>query len=320
MSEETASSVVIGIIGGSGLYHMDQLTFVREVNPMTPWGHPSSPITISQLPTGEQIAFIARHGKHHTHSPSAVPYAANIAALKHLGVKAILAFSAVGSLREEIRPGDFVIPDQIIDRTKGIRQASFFEGTNIVAHATFGDPFSKTFSAFLVPLVQNVLKESEGVQLHTGKCVVVMEGSLFSTRAESKMYRILGGDIINMSTLPEAKLAREAEISYALIATATDYDAWRESEEVVTVSEVLKTLHTNAETSRQVLCYPSGLGVNMPNSKVAQAVIAELHAAITSNQLTSEIEGSMEYSIVTQPAHQTASDREKLRYILPYFS
>lgn len=271
---------------------------------MTPWGHPSSPITISQLPTGEQIAFIARHGKHHTHSPSAVPYAANIAALKHLGVKAILAFSAVGSLREEIRPGDFVIPDQIIDRTKGIRQASFFEGTNIVAHATFGDPFSKTFSAFLVPLVQNVLKESEGVQLHTGKCVVVMEGSLFSTRAESKMYRILGGDIINMSTLPEAKLAREAEISYALIATATDYDAWRESEEVVTVSEVLKTLHTNAETSR----------------KVAQAVIAELHAAITSNQLTSEIEGSMEYSIVTQPAHQTASDREKLRYILPYFS
>jgi len=147
-----------------------------------------------------------------------VPFAANIAALKHLGVKAILAFSAVGSLREEIRPGDFVIAGSIIDRTKGIRQASFFDGTGIVAHATFGDPFSLAFSNFLAPLVQDVLAESPGSpQLHTKKTVVCMEGPLFSTRAESHMYRAWGGDIINMSVLPEAKLAREAEIRSAIL-------------------------------------------------------------------------------------------------------
>ncbi|KIM22895.1 hypothetical protein M408DRAFT_277017 [Serendipita vermifera MAFF 305830] len=305
MAEEQTSNVILGIIGGSGLYHLDQLTFVKEVNPTTPWGAPSSPITISSLPTGEQIAFIARHGTHHTHQPTTVPFAANIAALKHLGVKAILAFSAVGSLREEIRPGDFIIPNQIIDRTKGVRQASFFDGTSMVAHATFGDPFSKVFSAFLAPRVKEVLKEATGdtVQLHTDKTVVCMEGPLFSTRAESHMYRAWGGDIINMSVLPEAKLAREAEISYALIATATDYDAWREGEEPVTVAEVIKTLHTNAETSR----------------KVASAVISALHAAVLSKEITSDVEGGMKYSIVTQPPHQKQEDREKLSYILPYF-
>lgn len=221
------------------------MQIVSDADFPKPWGEPSSPITISKLQTGEHIAFIARHGKHHTHQPSFVPFAANIAALKHLGVKAILAFSAVGSLREDIRPGDFIIPDQIIDRTKGIRQASFFDGTQIVAHATFGDPFSIAFSKFLAPLVEKVLAEAPGSpQLHTKKTVVCMEGPLFSTRAESHMYRAWGGDIINMSVIPEAKLAREAEIrwvafisrkthsdfilSYALIATATDYDAWRE--------------------------------------------------------------------------------------------
>ncbi|CAG8681940.1 47_t:CDS:2, partial [Acaulospora colombiana] len=259
-----------------------------------PWGKPSSSITISSIPTGEKIAFIARHGTHHTIQPSAVPFAANIAALKRLGVKAILAFSAVGSLREEIRPGDFIIPDQIIDRTKGVRQASFFDGTRMVAHAAFGDPFSRAFSKILTPLVENTLKESSG---------------------ESNMYRAWGGDIINMSVLPEAKLAREAEIrpfrshlkqdtSYVLIATATDYDAWREGEEPVTVAEVIKTLHTNAETSR----------------KVASAVIAQLHASILSKEIVSDVDGSMKYAVVTQPAHQTPEDRQKLGYILPYFS
>lgn len=142
-----------------------------------------------------------------------MPFAANIAALKHLGVKAILAFSAVGSLREEIRPGDFIIPDQIIDRTKGIRISSFFQDTNIVAHATFGEPFSKAFSHFLAPLVKNIVEQEGGsTKLHTKKTIVCMEGPLFSTRAESYMYRAWGGDIINMSVIPEAKLAREAEI------------------------------------------------------------------------------------------------------------
>lgn len=159
------------------------------------------------------VAFIARHGTTHSISPSTVPTRANIAALKSLGVKAIVAFSAVGSLREEIRPGDFIIPDQIIDRTKGVRPSSFFEGTNIVGHAMFGDPFDTQLVKLITPLVQKELEAVDpNVKLHTEKCVVVMEGPQFSTRAESKMYRAWGGDIINMSTLPEAKLAREAEV------------------------------------------------------------------------------------------------------------
>jgi len=158
------------------------------------------------------LAFLARHGSEHTFSPSSVPARANIAALKSLGIKAIVAFSAVGSLREEIRPGDFVLPDQIIDRTKGVRPATFFDDSaRVVAHASFGDPFSKRLVEWLIPRVRNVLV-GRGVGFHVGATVVCMEGPQFSTRAESKMYRTWGGDIINMSVLPEAKLAREAEL------------------------------------------------------------------------------------------------------------
>lgn len=165
-----------------------------------------------------QVAFVARHGIGHGINPSDVPSRANIAALKSLGVKAIVAFSAVGSLREEIRPGDFIIPDQIIDRTKGIRPASFFQGTGLVGHAMFGDPFDGQLVGLITPLVKEILAAEDGrdVRLHTEKCVVVMEGPQFSTRAESNMYRAWGGDIINMSTLPEAKLAREAELRCVL--------------------------------------------------------------------------------------------------------
>lgn len=170
---------------------------------------------MAALPSGVQVAFLARHGVNHSINPSAVPTRANIAALKSLGVQAIIAFSAVGSLREEIKPGDFVIPNQIIDRTKGIRPSSFFEGTSIVAHAMFGDPFDSQLIALITPLVKKVLDE-EKKGLHSEKTVVVMEGPQFSTRAESHMYRAWGGDIINMSTIPEAKLAREAELRYAL--------------------------------------------------------------------------------------------------------
>jgi 5'-methylthioadenosine phosphorylase len=178
-----------------------------------PWGYPSSPITICSLPSGCKIAFLARHGPHHSIAPSAVPSRANISALKTLGVRAILAFSAVGSLREEIAPGSFVIPTQIIDRTKGIRPASFFEGTSIVAHAAFGDPYSLKLIRWLEVRVEKALvDEGRGVVLHKDKCIVCMEGPQFSTRAESNMYRAWGGDLINMSALPEAKLAREAEL------------------------------------------------------------------------------------------------------------
>lgn len=156
------------------------------------------------------MAFLARHGVAHSINPSQVPSRANIAALSSVGVRAIIAFSAVGSLREEIAPGDFIIPDQIIDRTKGIRPASFFEGTSVVAHAMFGDPFDSQLVKAITPLVKEALGDKK--RLHGGKTVVCMEGPQFSTRAESLMYRQWGGDIINMSVLPESKLAREAEI------------------------------------------------------------------------------------------------------------
>jgi len=301
--------VLIGVIGGSGLYHLDNLTFVKQVNPETPWGYPSSPIMISSLPSGTLVAFLARHGIGHVINPSAIPFRANIAALKSLGVRIILAFSAVGSLREEISPGSFVLPTQIIDRTKGIRPASFFDDTSIVAHAGFGDPFSNGLVKWLESRVAKVLqKEGPGIKLFKDRCLVVMEGPQFSTRAESLMYRQWGGDLINMSTLPEAKLAREAELSYALIATATDYDSWRLQEEAVTAADVFKTLKTNADTSRLV----------------AESILGDLQAAITdpeNGHIFLEEVGKMKFSIMPRSVQQKQEDRDKLTYVLPeYFS
>ncbi|KAI0640595.1 Methylthioadenosine phosphorylase [Trametes meyenii] len=314
MSSSHSENVLVGVIGGSGLYHLDNLTLLKQVNPETPWGFPSSPIAICALPSGTKVAFLARHGSGHTIAPSAVPARANIAALKSLGVRAILAFSAVGSLREECAPGDFVLPTQIIDRTKGVRPASFFEGTSVVAHTAFGDPFANRFVRWLETRVRAVLESAtedeyavRGTkpQLHTDKCIVCMEGPQFSTRAESKMYRLWGGDIINMSVLPEAKLAREAELGYALVATVTDYDSWRENESAVTAAEVFKTLHANAKLSRHV----------------AAAVLEDLTAEAAQGDLLTEEIGSMKYSIMPRSEQQKEEDREKLKYVLPaYFS
>ncbi|EIW70652.1 hypothetical protein TREMEDRAFT_43302 [Tremella mesenterica DSM 1558] len=277
-------TVLVGCIGGSGLYHLDNLTFVKKLHIKTPWGEPSSPITISKLPSGALIAFISRHGPAHTITPTEVPGRANIAALKHIGVQAIVAFSAVGSLREEIAPGDFVMPSQIIDRTKGIREDTFFRGEGVVVHSMFGDPFSNKLIDLIAPLVENVLEGKERApKLHTGKTVVCMEGPAFSTRAESTMYRQWGGDIINMSVIPEAKLAREAEIDYALICTSTDYDAWRVGEAPVTVEEVIKTLHTNAEYARLV----------------AEGLLQQVYDAVAGGKLD-EIKGCMRFACVTR--------------------
>ncbi|KIJ59784.1 hypothetical protein HYDPIDRAFT_32887 [Hydnomerulius pinastri MD-312] len=296
-----SKDVLVGVIGGSGLYHLDNLTLVETVNPETPWGYPSSPISICSLPSGAKVAFVARHGKHHNISPSAVPARANIAALKSLGVRAILAFSAVGSLREEIAPGHFAIPTQIIDRTKGVRPASFFEGTGAVAHAAFGDPFSLKLVRWLETEVEKALvAEGRGVVLHKDKCIVCMEGPQFSTRAESIMYRAWGGDLINMSVLPEAKLAREAELGYALIATATDYDSWRPHSEAVTASQVFQTLQANANTSRHV----------------AASILEDLHLAALQGDLLSEEKGSMSLSIMPRSGDQKEEDIQKLAYIL----
>ncbi|KAJ7768900.1 Methylthioadenosine phosphorylase [Mycena metata] len=291
--------VLVGVIGGSGLYNLGNLTYVGEINPLTPWGYPSSPITISSLPSGAQVAFVARHGKDHTISPSAIPARANIAALKSLGVSTIIAFSAVGSLREEIAPGDFALPSQLIDRTKGGRPTSFFDGTGLVAHAGFSDPYSPHLAAWLTEAVREALKdEGRGVKLWTDKTLVVMEGPQFSTRAESLMYRQWGGDLIGMTALPEAKLAREAEISFALIATATDYDAWRPHEAGVTAAEVGKILRNNADTSRHVAAH----------------VIERLLAA--DKALLAEESGNMRFAFMAAPgAHKNAA----LAYILPEY-
>ena len=274
------------------------------------------------MPSGTKIAFLARHGKGHTISPSDVPSRANISALKSLGVKAILAFSAVGSLREEIAPGDFILPSQVIDRTKGVRPASFFEGTTIVAHAAFGDPFSTKLVAWLESRVRRVLEEEpRGIKLHTDKTVICMEGPQFSTRAESTMYRSWGADLINMSVLPESKLAREAELGYrcpctlvlpltlrsfaryALIATATDYDSWRPNNGAVTAAEILKTLQSNADTSRQV----------------AAKILEDLHDAASDGGILTEEVGSMKFSIMPRSQGQEGEDIRKLSYVLPEY-
>jgi 5'-methylthioadenosine phosphorylase len=187
------------------------------------------------------VAFLARHGLHHQLAPHEVPARANIAALRGLGVRAVIAFSAVGSLREEIKPMDFVVPDQIIDRTKGIRPFTFFEG-GVVGHVGFADPFD----AGLAGVVQRcaAAMQGEGVTMHAKGTVVCMEGPQFSTRAESNMYRAWGGSVINMSALPEAKLAREAELAYQMICMATDYDCWHVGEDV-DVAMVMKYMAAN---------------------------------------------------------------------------
>ena len=278
-------------------------------NILQPWGYPSCPISIGRTASGTLVAFLARHGTLHSISPSHVPSTANIAALKHLGVRAILAFSAVGSLREEIAPKDFVIPSQIIDRTKGIRRSSYFgEGKehSVIAHAPFGDPFDRNLSPIVENIVRDTLKNhSPDVKVHSNKTVVCMEGPAFSTRAESNMYRQWGGDIINMSALPEAKLAREAELSYVLIATATDYDAWRESSETVDVAEVIKSLHANAQASQVVTI----------------ALIDEVSSLVGNDDshVFTKMQGSMKSNIMTNPDHLSTEVRQRLRYILPWY-
>ncbi|PKI84911.1 S-methyl-5'-thioadenosine phosphorylase [Malassezia vespertilionis] len=299
----------VGVIGGSGLYKLEGIEIIDSVLPETPWGLPSSPLSIARTPSGTLVAFLARHGLSHSYSPSGVPALANIAALKHIGVRVILAFSAVGSLREEIAPKDFVIASQIIDRTKGIRRSTYFgegEEKNVVAHASFGEPFD----VHLRPIVEGIARETlashnSSVRVHSNKTVVCMEGPAFSTRAESLMYRQLGGDIINMSVIPEAKLAREAEMSYVLIATATDYDAWRESSEAVNVAEVIKSLQANAAASQVV-------------TKALVDKVAELVEDDNSKVLTNS-DRSMRFSIMTRPENVDEGVQQRIRYILPWY-
>ncbi|KAB5566495.1 methylthioadenosine phosphorylase [Coniochaeta sp. 2T2.1] len=240
--------VHIAVIGGTGLTQMAGYTPVAAINPLTPWGVPSSPIQILEH-NGVPIAFLARHGVHHQHAPHEIPVRANIAALRSLGVRTVIAFSAVGSLQEEIRPMDFVVPDQIIDRTKGVRPFTFFEG-GIVGHVGFADPFDAKIAKVVAKCASAM--EGDGVTLHEGGTVVCMEGPQFSTRAESNMYRSWGGSVINMSALPEAKLAREAELTYQMICMATDYDCWHDSEDV-DVAMVMKYMAANGANAKRLV-------------------------------------------------------------------
>jgi 5'-methylthioadenosine phosphorylase len=241
----------IGVIGGSGLYRMEQMTEVEEVRVSTPFGDPSDVITIGNV-GGVSMAFLPRHGRGHRFSPTEIPVRANIWALKSLGVEYVISVSAVGSLRERIAPRDLVIPDQFFDRTKS-RVNSFFEG-GIVVHCTFADPVCPHLSALLYDSEQQL----GDVKVHKGGTYVCMEGPLFSTRAESNFYRQAGMDVIGMTALPEAKLAREAELCYATIACATDYDCWHESEESVSVELVLGNLNANVTNAQRILLDVAG--------------------------------------------------------------
>jgi 5'-methylthioadenosine phosphorylase len=240
-----SETVKIGIIGGSGLYHMEGLTDTREVRVKTPFGNPSDAIVIGTL-EGQRVAFLARHGRGHVISPSEINYRANVCAMKMLGVERIISVSAVGSLREDMPPLDFLIPDQFFDRTH--RRVATFFSDGIVAHIGFDKPTCHLLSAQLADSCDRI-----DVKVHRGGTYVCMEGPQFSTMAESHTYRQLRFDVIGMTNLTEAKLAREAEICYASFAMITDYDCWHPHHSSVTLEEIIGNLQKNTENVQKAI-------------------------------------------------------------------
>ncbi|HEX3472481.1 MAG TPA: S-methyl-5'-thioadenosine phosphorylase [Silvibacterium sp.] len=277
----------IGIIGGSGLYAMPGLTSVREERVKTPFGEPSDAFVLGEL-EGRKVVFLARHGRGHRILPSELNFRANIYALKKLGVERILSVSAVGSLKEEHKPTDFVIPDQFIDRT--FHRVSTFFGDGIVGHVAFGDPVCATVAQTIVAACK-----SEGLVGKAGGTYVCMEGPQFSTRAESNLYRSWGADVIGMTNLQEAKLAREAEICYATVAMVTDYDCWHEGHDAVTVDQILAVLHQNAENA----------------CKVVKAAVAAMPG-----ERSCSCASALKYAILTSPEAIPATTREKLELLI----
>ena len=260
----------IGIIGGSGLYDMAELTDREEVRLDTPFGEPSAPYVLGTL-RGRRVAFLARHGIGHRLSPSELNFRANIYGLKLLGVQYILSASAVGSLREEYKPLDIVIPDQFLDRTKG-RVSTFFGG-GLVAHVGFAHPFCRILSG-----IAYESGTQAGATVHKGGTYVCMEGPQFSTLAESKLYRAWGMDIIGMTNLQEAKLAREAEICYSTLALVTDYDCWHPDHDSVTVDMVIAVLVQNAKTAQSII---ANAVERLPYERTCECATALKHALIT---------------------------------------
>ena len=240
------ASVEIGVIGGSGLYDIPGLEDVREHKIYTPYGAPSDNIITGVL-EGRRIAFLPRHGRGHKIPPHRINYRANIWALKSLGVKWVISFSAVGSLRWDYKPGDFVLPDQFIDMTKGIRELTFFEG-GVVAHVSMADPFCE----HLREIILEAAKAVDGLVIHPRGTYVCIEGPRFSTRAESRVWKeVFKADIIGMTLVPEVNLACEAELCYATVAMVTDYDVW--AEKPVTAEEVVRVMKENTEKARKLL-------------------------------------------------------------------
>ena len=237
--------VKVGIIGGSGFYQMDGLNELRKIEVETPFGLPSHAVVVGKI-DGQSVAFLPRHGVGHPLLPSEINVRANIYALKSLGVEWLIGVSAVGSLREEIEPRHFVIPDQLYDHTKN-RTSTFF-GDGIVAHVGFADPFCPILGQCIYQSAKRV-----GATIHSGGTYICMEGPAFSTLAESNLYRKFGFDVIGMTAAPEAKLAREAEMSYAVLACSTDYDCWHEDHETVTTEMIIENLLANVETAKQIV-------------------------------------------------------------------
>ncbi|MEM9949854.1 MAG: S-methyl-5'-thioadenosine phosphorylase [Cyanobacteria bacterium P01_D01_bin.36] len=283
--------VKIGIIGGSGLYKMDALTDVQEVEVETPFGKPSDALIVGKI-DGVSVAFLARHGRSHSLMPSELPFRANIYAMKHLGVEYLISASAVGSLKAEAKPVDMVVPDQFIDRTKN-RVSTFF-GEGIVGHISFGDPVCNNLAKVVADSVES--QNLEGVTLHRGGTYVCMEGPAFSTKAESNMYRSWDATVIGMTNLPEAKLAREAEMAYATLAMVTDYDCWHPDHDSVTVEMVIGNLQKNA--------------VN------AQQVIKEIVRRLNDSPPESEAHSALKFAVITPLDSAPAATKEKLGLLL----
>lgn len=278
----------IGVIGGSGLYSMPGLTDVEHVSVDTPFGAPSDQYIIGSI-AGTRVAFLPRHGVGHRLTPSEVPARANMYGFRQLGVQSLIAVSAVGSLRDDYAPGHIVIPTQLYDRTKGIRPSTFF-GEGIVAHVAFDKPFDDELSARLATAATSV-----GATFHRGGTYVCMEGPQFSTLAESNENRRRGFDLIGMTALPEAKLAREAEMAYAMLAMVTDYDCWHPDHDAVTVETVVATMHAN--------------------SAMAQAIIGAVVPLIASG-FDSPAHRALAQAIMTDPARIPAAKRQQLALLL----
>lgn len=289
----TSTPFRIGVMGGSGLYDIDGLSSLREEELRTPFGSPSDAYIIGRygdLTTADgrpvELVFLPRHGRGHVFNPSEVPYRANIWGMKKLGVDWIVSISAVGSLKEEIVPGHMVLIDQFIDRTKGVRPVTFFEG-GIVGHVGFADPVCETLRAMLVEAAAEA-----GAVVHDGGTYVCMEGPQFSTRAESHLYRSWGASVIGMTNLTEAKLAREAEISYATVAMSTDYDCWHEGHEDVSVDAVIAVIQANVSTAR--------------------GIIAAAAPRIAGHDGPAPMTGCMQHAVMTAKDRITADRREAL--------